>query len=42
MVNSVGGKAGVKGNVAQGNGPDVANVEEGIKAATDYLAKFKL
>ena len=38
----VGGKAGGKAPVAIGNGTNVAKVEEAIKAATDYLEKFKL
>lgn len=38
----VGGKAGVKGTVAQGNGSEVGKVDEAIKAATEYLEKLKI
>jgi len=38
----VGGKAGVKGATAQGNGTEVSRVDEALKAATEYLEKFKI
>lgn len=38
----VGGKAGVKGATAQGNGTELSKVDDALKAATDYLEKFKL
>ncbi|RMD39391.1 hypothetical protein DV735_g5734, partial [Chaetothyriales sp. CBS 134920] len=42
VSNLVGGKAGGKAPVAIGNGTDVAHVDDALKAATDYLDKFKL
>lgn len=42
MTNIVGGKAGVKGATAQGNGTEIRKVDDALKAATDYLEKFKL
>ena len=38
----VGGKAGGKAPVAIGNGTDVSKVDDAVKAATEYLEKFKL
>lgn len=42
VINLVGGKAGVKGAIAQGNGTEVSKVEEALEAATRYLDKFSL
>jgi alanyl-tRNA synthetase len=42
VSNLVGGKAGGKAPVAIGNGTDVSKVDDALKAATDYLEKFKL
>ena len=38
----VGGKAGGKAPVAIGTGTDQSKVEEALKAAREYLEKFKL
>ncbi|KIX01548.1 alanine-tRNA ligase [Rhinocladiella mackenziei CBS 650.93] len=38
----VGGKAGGKAPVAIGTGTDQSKVDEGLRAATEYLEKFKL
>lgn len=38
----VGGKAGVKGTIAQGNGTEVNKVDEALKAATEYLEKLQI
>jgi alanyl-tRNA synthetase len=38
----VGGKAGGKAPVAIGTGTDQSKVDEALKAATEYLEKFKL
>lgn len=42
MIGIVGGKAGVKGTTAQGNGTEITKVDEALKAATEYLEKFKI
>lgn len=42
VLGYVGGKAGVKGAVAQGNGTEVAKVDDALKAATEYLEKLKI
>ncbi|ETN37107.1 alanyl-tRNA synthetase [Cyphellophora europaea CBS 101466] len=42
VSNLVGGKAGGKAPVAIGNGTDVSKVDDALKAATEYLEKFKL
>ena len=42
VTSIVGGKAGVKGSTAQGNGTELSRVDAALKAATDYLEKFKL
>jgi len=42
VTDIVGGKAGVKGATAQGNGTELSKVDDALKAATDYLEKFKL
>jgi alanyl-tRNA synthetase len=42
VIGIVGGKAGVKGTTAQGNGTDLSKVDEALKAATQYLEKFKI
>ncbi|KAK5092196.1 Alanine--tRNA ligase [Exophiala xenobiotica] len=42
VTNIVGGKAGVKGATAQGNGTEISKVDDALKAATDYLEKFRL
>ena len=38
----VGGKAGGKAPTAIGNGTDTSKADEALKAATEYLEKFKL
>jgi len=38
----VGGKAGGKAPVAVGIGTDPSKVDDALKAATEYLEKFKL
>ncbi|PGH02976.1 alanyl-tRNA synthetase [Polytolypa hystricis UAMH7299] len=38
----VGGRAGGKAPVSIGNGTDASKVDEAVKAATEYLSKFKL
>jgi alanyl-tRNA synthetase len=38
----VGGKAGGKAPVAIGTGNDQSKVDDALKAATEYLEKFKL
>jgi len=42
VSNIVGGKAGGKAPVAIGNGTDATKVDDALKAATEYLEKFKL
>jgi len=42
VTSIVGGKAGVKGATAQGNGTETSKVDEALKAATEYLEKFQL
>lgn len=42
VLGYVGGKAGVKGAIAQGNGTEVDKVDEALKAATEYLEKLKI
>ena len=42
VIGVVGGKAGVKGTTAQGNGTETSKVDEALKAATEYLEKFKI
>jgi alanyl-tRNA synthetase len=42
VSNLVGGKAGGKAPVAIGTGTDQSKVDEALKAATEYLEKFKL
>ena len=42
MSGLVGGKAGGKAPTAIGNGTDVSKADDAIKAATEYLEKFKL
>lgn len=42
VSNLVGGKAGGKEPVAIGTGTDQSKVDEALKAATEYLDKFKL
>ena len=41
MASIIGGKAGVKGTTAQGNGTETGKVDEALKAATEYLESFK-
>ncbi|KAK5084336.1 Alanine--tRNA ligase [Lithohypha guttulata] len=42
VIGIVGGKAGVKGTTAQGNGTEITKVDEALEAATKYLEKFKI
>lgn len=42
VLGFVGGKAGVKGPIAQGNGTEITKVDEALKAATEYLEKLQI
>ena len=42
VSNLVGGKAGGKAPVAIGTGTDQSVVDQALKAATEYLERFKL
>lgn len=42
VIGFVGGKAGVKGSLAQGNGTEPRKVDEAVKAATEYLDKLQI
>lgn len=42
VIDLLGGKAGVKGSMAQGNGTEISKVDEALEAATKYLEKFTI